>query len=148
LESPAILRELLAALRSASRLVTTRAANALKKVAKSRPDLLAPRARSLLRAATECEDLKTRWNLILVIGSLPLQRSERALAVELLFEALASRSAFLCTFAITGLANLAADDPALRKRVQPIVHKALQDPSPAIRARARKLTEPLSLHRL
>ena len=45
-------------------------------------------------------DLRTRWKLTKVIGSLPLKGRDRGLAVDLLFEALGSHSGFLRAFAL------------------------------------------------
>lgn len=135
---------LIAALHDKRRVVTTRAANALKKIGRAEPNLLVPYAHELLRVAGECEDLQTRWNLTIALGGLPLRGRDKALAIELLFEALASDSGFLRAFSLSGLVNLAAKDDSLRRRVQPIVEQALDDPSAAVRARARKLLKTLS----
>lgn len=143
LESPETLKELVAAVSDARPLVTLRAANALKKVQPQRPELLVPYASRLLRVAARCEDLRTRWNLMIVIGELPLRGRDKALALELLFEALGSESGFLRAFALTGLANLAREDTTIRRRVAPLVQKALEDTSAAVRARARKVTKTL-----
>ena len=123
--------------------VMLRAAHALRIICKAHPEALQPHTRAVLRAAAACTDLRTRWNLILVIGMLPLRGRDRALAVDLFFEALQSGSGFLRAFALSGLTNFAADDQALRRRVIPLVEQALEDPSAAVRARARKLHKQL-----
>ena len=143
LDSPETLGHLVSALRDDRTVVAIRAANALKKVQAAQPTLLMPHARALLRACAECEDLRTRWNLTIVIGGLPLRGRDKALAVDLLFEALRSESRLLRTFALTGLVNLACADCALRIRVRPIVQHSLEAPSAAMRARARKLLKRL-----
>ena len=124
-----------------------RAAHALRNLCKAHPEALQPHTRAVLRAAATCTDLRTRWNLVLVIGMLPLRGRDRALAVDLFFEALAGESGFLRAFALTGLANFAGEDQALRTRVGPLIEQALEDPSPAVRARARKLQKQLGATR-
>ncbi len=139
LQSQDILRELISAVQDKRNVVTTRAANALRKVQTAKPELLLPHAAALLRAAGKCVDTRTRWNLTNVVGSLPLQGKQKALAVDLLFEALRGESGFLRTFALTGLVHFAGDDADLLRRVRPILLQAIEDPSAAMRARARKL---------
>jgi hypothetical protein len=138
-QSGEVLRELVAALRDERAVVTIRAATALNKVQQARPEVVTSYGHEILRAALDCGDLRTRWNLTIVVGRLPLKGRDRALAIELMFEALGSKSGFLRTFALTGLAEFAHEDEALRRRVRPIVEKALEDGSAAMRARARKL---------
>lgn len=144
IRSSEVVRELVDALRDRRTVVTIRAANALNKVQQSNAEVVTKYGHDILRAALECEDLLTRWNLTIVVGRLPLHGRDRALAVDLMFEALGSGSGFLRAFAMTGLVELAAGDAALRKRVRPIVEKALEDPSAAMRARARKLLPKLA----
>jgi HEAT repeat protein len=123
--------------------VSIRAANALKKVQDAKPELLIAHARKLVRCALDCEELRTRWNLTLVVGALPLKGRERKLGVDLMFEALASNSSFLRAFAMTGLVNFADGDEALRARVRGVVERGVEDESAAVRARARKLIKEL-----
>jgi hypothetical protein len=137
--SPDVLAELVAAAQDKRAVVTIRAANALKKVQRERPDLLVPFTKKILRAALECEELRTRWNLTRVVGQLPLRGRDRALGIELMFEALGSESGFLRTFAMQGLVDFSADDAALRARVRPIVEEFAANGTAAMRARARKL---------
>ena len=145
LQYPDVLAELVAAAQDKRAVVSIRAANALKKVQQEQPDLLVPFTRKILRSALECEDLRTRWNLTRVVGRLPLRGRDRALGIELMFEALRSESGFLRTFAMQGLVDFSADDAALRLRVRPIVEQFAENGTAAMRARARKLL-PLVKH--
>ena len=83
--------------------------------------------------------LEARWNLAIVIGGLRLRGRERALAIDLMFEALASSSALMRVFALQALVEISAEDRALGERIRPAVSSGLEDPSAAVRARARKL---------
>jgi hypothetical protein len=136
---PATLKQLVEAASDSRALVSARAANALKKVQEASPALLAPYAGKIIRCALGCEELRTRWNLTLVVGELELKGRDRQLATELMFEALGSDSGFLRTFAMTGLVNLAQEDEKLKPRVREVVQRALEDASAAMRARARRL---------
>jgi hypothetical protein len=139
LRSPTLVCELVEALADDRPIVIHRASNALKKVQRGHPELLAPHAKAILRAAMKATDLHTRWNLTILVGELSLRGRDRALAIDLMFDALASRSAFLRVFAMNALANFAVDDIALERRIHPILEAALTDSSASIRARARKL---------
>jgi hypothetical protein len=86
-----------------------------------------------------CEELQARWNLTIVIGGLELRGEDRALAAELMFDALRSESAFLRTFAMQGLWDLARDDAALMRQVRPMVQEFAVTGTAAMRARARML---------
>ena len=139
LQSPDVLAELVAAAQDKRAVVSIRAANALKKVQQAQPDLLVPFTKKILRSALECEELRTRWNLTRVVGRFPLRGRDRALGIELMFEALRSESGFLRTFAMQGLVDFSVDDAALRLRVRLIVEEFAENGTAAMRARARKL---------
>ena len=135
----ATLKQLVEAASDSRAVVSIRAANALKKVQEKKPELLAPHAGKLVRCALDCEELRTRWNLTLVVGDLPLRGRDRKLAIDLMFQALTDASGFLRTFAMQGLFNMADGDATLKPRIRTVIEKALEDPSAAVRARARKL---------
>ena len=135
----ATLKQLVEAANDSRSVVSIRAANALKKVQERKPERLLPYAGKLVRCALQCEELRTRWNLTLVVGELPLGGRDRKLAVELMFEALNSPSGFLRTFAMQGLFNFADGDQSLRPRIRTVIEQALEDSSAAVRSRARKL---------
>jgi hypothetical protein len=84
------------------------------------PALLTPFAKTILRKAIDTKHLHTRWSLIIIVGELPLRGRDKSLAVDLMFEALSSRSAFERVFALQALTNYAQKDAALRKRVTPV----------------------------
>ena len=139
LRNPQLVRELIAALDDTRIVVRHRAANALKKIQRVKPELLHPFAKRILQHALNIEHLHTRWNLTIILGELPLRGRDKAIAIDIMFDALSSPSALQRAFALTALTNYAQNDPTLRTRIQPILQRALTDTSAAIRARARKL---------
>ena len=139
LSHPSLVKELIDALDDKRTVVAHRAANALKKIQCNKPELLVPFAKRILQRALEIEHMHTRWSLTIILGELPLRGRDKALAIDLMFEALSSRSALQRVFALQALANYAQNDAALHTRVQPILELALTDSSAAIRARTRKL---------
>ena len=142
--SPEVLKELVEALGDGREVVVVRAANALKKIQIERPELVAAYAKKILKAAMVCEFLFAAWSLTVVVSRLPLKGRDRALGVELMFEALKSESVFLRTFALQGLVDFSREDAALRRRVRPIVEEFAENGTAAMRARARKLRRVLA----
>ena len=140
LRRPDVVGELVDALRDERGVVVLRAANALKKVQDAQPSLVAGSAKQILKAALSCEVLFARWSLTVVVGRLPLKGRERALAIELMFEALSAKSGLLRTFAMQALVDMSRGDAALRKRVRPMVAEFAESGTAAMRARARKLS--------
>ena len=94
---------------------------------------------AILKAAIATADLRTRWNLIVVLGLLPLRDPARAAAVDWLFERLADASPFTRTFALQSLFNLAAADPPLQQRLRPVLERFAHAGTASMQARARKL---------
>lgn len=139
LRQPEILRQLVEATSDSRAVVSLRASNALRKVQESRPELLLPFAGKLVRCALACEEQRTRWDLTLVVGALPLRGRERKLATDVLLQALDSQSAFLRAFALQALVRSSSADAALAPCVRSALEKAREDSSAAVRARARKL---------
>lgn len=144
LRDPTLIAQLVDALNDKRIVVPHRASNALKKIQRTNPELLEPFAKRILKKALATEHLHTRWNLTIILGELPLRGRDKSLAIDLMFEALASRSALQRTFALQALTNYAQTDAALRTRIAPILQRALTDPSAAIRARTRKLMKQLA----
>ena len=143
LRNPALVAQLVDALDDDRIVVPHRAANALKKIQRTNPELLEPFARRILQKALDTDHMHTRWNLTIILGELPLRGRDKSIAIDLMFEALSSHSALQRAFALTALTNYAHDDATLRKRIRPILQQALTDPSAAIRARTRKLLKQL-----
>lgn len=139
LRQPDVLRQLVEATSDSRTVVSTRAANALRKVQEAKPELLLPFAGKLARCALACEEQRTRWDLTLVIGALPLHGRERKLATDVLIQALDSQSAFLRAFALQALVRSSSEDTAIAPCLRRALENAREDASAAVRARARKL---------
>ena len=119
------------------------AARALKKIAEQHPEQLAPFKRKLIKAAMSevgpFTDVRTRWQLTIVLGALPLSGNERLAAVDWLFERLRDESGLQRTVSMQALFDLSTSDPPLRERALTIAREFAANGTPAMRARARKL---------
>jgi hypothetical protein len=136
--------ELVRRLHDGDKAVVERAARTLKKVSEVDAGALYAWRKELLAAAFEAVDVRVQWNLSIVLGRLPLKDSDKALAVELMFERLRNRSGLNRTMAMQALMDLSEQDKALRLRVMPIVLEFVERGTPAMQARARKLLKSIS----
>jgi hypothetical protein len=135
----AVCAELVARLRDTDKAAVERAARTLKKISEADGAALFGWRKALLDEAYRATDVRVQWNLTLVLGRLPLRGRDKALVVDLMFERLRDRSGLNRTFALQALMDLSANDPALRKRMRPIVEEFIESGTPAMKARARKL---------
>ena len=138
-DGKAVRLKLIHALASTNKREAEQAARTLKKIAEADRATLYPLRKQIFREALRAQDVRVQWNLSIVIGRLPLKGSDKAFAVDLMFERLSDASGLNRTLALQALMDLSEDDVALRARVLPLVRKALEDGTPAMQARARKL---------
>ena len=138
LANPALLSELVPGLAHDDPLIRMRAADALAKVGEQRPELLQPHKAAILgaRASTQQE---VRWHVAQMLAWLDLTPGERDAAAASLVGYLGDRSAIVRTFALQGLADLAARDARFRPLARERAEAALASESAAVRNRARKL---------
>ena len=131
--------KLIAGLWSADPLIRMRAADAAEKVTRKHPELLTPFKKELLGLMTEATEQEMRWHLAVMVPRLPLNATERELAISALSGYLEDRSSIVKTFALQGLADLARGDPAIQPTVVEILRDATRNGTPAMKARSRKL---------
>jgi hypothetical protein len=139
LQDPSRFAELVHCLWSDDAVVRMRAADAVEKVSRQKPALLHAFKAELLGLAGESRQQEVLWHLAQIISRLRLTRAERQRGIAQLKEYLQDRSAILRTLALQSLADMAADDPALREEVIGLVEEALRSGTAAMKARARKL---------
>jgi len=120
-------------------LTVERAARTLKKISEANAAMLFRWRKALIEEAFRAEDVRVQWNLTIVLGRLPLKGQDKALVVDLMFERLQDTSGLNRTMAMQALMDLSEHDAKLRARVRPIVREFLDNGTPAMRARARRL---------
>jgi HEAT repeat protein len=135
----AVCADLVATLRDKDKAIVERAARTLKKIAEADALALYVWRKKLLEAALRASDVRVRWNLTIILGRLPLKGADKALAVDLMFERLRDESGLSRTMAMQALMDLSEKDAVLRSRIMPIVRDSIENGTPAMRARARKL---------
>lgn len=139
LRDPTLLGALVQGLRHADPVVRMRAADALEKASRPRPQSLKPFKQELLRLAKESRQKELRWHLAQVVPRLPLTARERRAFFSTARDYLRDTSSVVRTFALQALADLAVVDPALRALARATIEASMADGTPAMRARGRKL---------
>ncbi len=135
----AVCARLVGLLRDKDKAAVEQAARTLKKISEADAGALFAWRKTLLEEAFRPGDVRVQWNLSIVLGRLPLKGRDKALAVELMFERLRDKSGLNRTMAMQALVDLSEDDAKLRARVMPIVREFLENGTPAMRARAKRL---------
>ena len=139
LARPALFQVLVKGLTSEDPVVRMRAADALEKITAQRPELLRPHMRTLLEISGRTRQKEVRWHMALLLPRMNLSAKHRAVAVDILFDYLRDESSIVKTCAMQGLAGLAAQDPALKAKILPLLKELTDIGTPAMRARGRKL---------
>ena len=116
-----------------------RAARTLKKISETDASALYAWRKALLAEAFRAADVRVQWNLSMVLGRLPLKGQDKAVVVDLMFERLQDKSGLNRTVAMQALMDLSERDEGLRARVMPVVMEFVENGTPAMRGRARKL---------
>ena len=124
---------------SEERVVRLRAADAAEKVTRKFPAWLRPYKKELLGLMAETVEPEIRWHLAVMVPRLPLTENDRQMVFSALCKYLEDSSSLVRTFALQGLADLAAGTPAIQPKVMEMLRLATRSGSAAMKARSRKL---------
>jgi HEAT repeat protein len=139
IENPALFADLFAGLSDDDRVVRMRAADALEKITREKPELLQPWKKQLLRDIAALGDKEMRWHVAQMIPRLALSPREERAVVRTLVGYLSDPSSIVRTCSMQALADLAEVYPRLRRQVDPLIEQLTTSGSPAMRSRGRKL---------
>lgn len=120
-------------------IVRMRAADALEKLTRDRPGLLAKHRRHLLDSMLRWEQQEIRWHVALMIPRMDLTTKQRVQAAERLKAYLEDPSIIVRTCAMEGLAELELGEPGTLPWVEPLIEELTMTGTAAMRARGRKL---------
>lgn len=123
--------------------IRMRAADAVEKASRKRPERLSPHKDTLLESLPEVDQKEVRWHLAQMLPRLPLNPSERQRAVTIVESFLNDKSTIVRVNALQALVDLACDDADLKARAERHLVNALENGRPAEKARARKLLSTL-----
>jgi len=139
LGSSSLFEELITGLFSADPVVRMRTADAVEKITLVRPEWLTPHKKVLIRLAGDTDQQEVRWHMAQILPRLTLKPDDRKNIADILFSYLNDQSKIAVTFALQALADLAAEENALKPRVIRVLEEFTETGSPAIKSRSRKL---------
>ncbi len=144
-DGEAICTRLTELLKNKDKFTVERAARTLKKISEADAALLFRWRKALIEEVFRAADVRVQWNLAIVLGRLPLKGKDKALVVDLMFERLRDKSGLNRTMAMQALMDLSELDESLRSRVLPILQEFLDNGTPAMQARAKRLLKKMKL---
>ena len=140
---PALFEALFWGMIDADPLVRMRAADAVEKLSADQPELLRPYKAALLTDIAAAEQQEVRWHVCQMLPRLNFSPAERRQALTILRGYQDDQSKIVKTFAMQAMADLAAQEPALKPEIIPLLRQLTQTGSPAMQSRGRKLLRKL-----
>lgn len=110
-----------------------RAADALEKISRQHVEELQPYTGVLLSLFEQEQQQELRWHLAVILPRLRLDGSERHRTRCALQRCLTAKSSIVKTFALQGLSDLTAQEPALTPLVLDTLRTAEKDGTPAMK---------------
>lgn len=144
LKHPQLFGDVVAGLLDTEPGVRMRAADAVEKITRRHPELLQPYKQDCLTVFTGIDQKEVRWHLAQILPRLRLTTKERQRVFEILESFLDDDSRIVKTFAMQGLADLAAMDHVYQPRVRQIVEALMASGIPALQSRGKKLLPTLT----
>jgi hypothetical protein len=142
-KNPALFEELFSGLLADDPVVRMRAADAIEKITRARPELLQPWKNMLLSTASAFKEKELRWHVAQLIPRLRLTGTERKLAEQILMDYLEDGSSIVKTFSMQALVELAAGDEHRLTQLTPLIERLARTGTAAMRSRGRKLLKQL-----
>lgn len=142
---PERVSELFECLFSGDEIVRMRAADALEKVCRENPDIVAPFGDRLIEEISKINQPSVQWHLAEILRQIPLTNKQRLDAVKLMKRNLAESTDWIVlNQSVETLASFAKDDPTLKQYLVPILESYRSGQYKSLAARARRLLKSLS----
>jgi len=119
--------------------VRMRAADAVEKITRKKPEYLRPYKTDLIQKVLLQEQQEVRWHAAQMIARLNLDNIEMEQVVNALFGFLEDDSKIVQVNSLQALADLAEKNPNLLPRVTKALERKVETGSPAVKNRAQKL---------
>jgi HEAT repeat protein len=120
--------------------VRMRAGDALEKIARIRPELLAPFTRRLLSDVVDIDQPSIQWHLAQILTEIELTPQQRPRAIAILKRNLERYEDWIVlNLTLHALAQFARDDPELHRELIPILRRHQADTRKSVTKRATKL---------
>jgi hypothetical protein len=144
LQNPAVLNDLIEGLNSPDDVIRGRTADALEKIARTRPDLLRPHILHLARIARDDSVAMVRWHLAMFLGHMAVYDEEIGEITNTLLSMLHDKSVFVRSWVIVSLCIVARVDESHRDTILECISPLKNDSSVAIRSKVRNALQVLT----
>lgn len=145
LTNPRLFGALFSGLQSDDPVLRARAADAVEKITRLRPEFLLPRRATLIGPLAYLDQKEVRWHLAQLLPRVRWNKAERQRVLRVLMEYLNDPSRIVKTFAMQALTDLTHQAPRLRPRVLVLVRELTRTGTPAMQARGRRLLKELAV---
>ena len=143
-QDPTQFEAVFAGLSSPDPVVRMRAADVIEKVTQTRPELLNGYTAPLITLLTTVKQQELCWHLAQLAPRLVYSPAREAEIIAALKRYLTHQSKIVQVSTLTALTELALRNRSLRAEVIGLVNKQMENGSPAVQARSRKLLKRLS----
>ena len=121
-------------------------ADAVEKLTQSHPEWLQPYKQELMELAYVAEQQEVSWHLAQMLPRLVLSSEEVHQLVDVFRGYLSDTSKIVQTFSLQALADLTEQDESILPDIIGIIRAHMQNGSPAVNARGRKILANLTKH--
>lgn len=139
LQNPSLFEQILRGILHEDPIVAMRSADVVEKVTIQHPEWLQPYKKLLLTEIAAIEQQEVRWHIAQMVPRLQFTKKERKKVAAILIDYLRDKSRIVQTFSLEALVHLAREDHSLQNQVSEVLLKALEEGSPAVKNRAKKL---------
>ena len=136
---PSLFEDLIYGMLNSDPIIRMRAADAIEKITVENSDLLQPNKSVIIEEAALIDQQEVRWHIAQIIPRLDLNARERVEIVEILKQYLKDNSKIVKTFSMQALADLTKKDKSLRPNVIAIIKESIENRSPAMVSRGKRL---------
>ena len=123
--------------------VRMRASNVCETVTRTRPNLLQARKKDLIKFVASVNQQQVRWHYCQMLPRVKLTRVERRRAFKQLKTFADDKSGIVRTFAMQAMFDLSQQDASLRDETRAWIEQQLENGTPAVKSRGRKLLRAL-----
>lgn len=146
LKDPKLFAEVFEGMTNMDPIIRMRSADVIEKVSSMHPEYLQPFKTRLVNEISSIEQKEVRWHVAQMFSYLKIDNIERDQIVDILISYInASESKIVITFSLQTLADLAEKDKEIQHRVLKIIERTIDNASPAITSRGKKLIKKLKI---
>jgi HEAT repeat protein len=143
LEQPDLFDTLFNGMLSDDALLRMRAADAVEKITRTRPDLLQPHKQKMMDQVAAINQQEVRWHVAQMLPRMAMNTREQEKAVDILLEFLNDKSKIVKTCSMQALAELAEKNRQILPEIIRLLAELTRTGSPAMKSRGRKLLDKL-----